>query len=109
MRLQPSALSVIYTVQVDYVVGRRPRVVILDPPLKVPEGRNLPHVFPGNELCLYYDEFDGHVDLLADTIVPWISEWLYFYEAWLTTEEWHGGGIHPDADGGSDRGAPPVS
>lgn len=105
VRLQPSPLSVVYTVKVAYVVGIRPRVVILDPPLTVPEGRTLPHVFPGDELCLYYDEFNGDVDLLADTIVPWISEWLFFYETWLTTDEWHGGGIHPDVSAGTELGA----
>jgi hypothetical protein len=94
--LKPTPLSVTYTVRLDYVVGRRPRVVVLDPPLDVPGGKRLPHMYPGDELCLYYDEFDGHSDLLADTIVPWISEWLYHYENWLTTEQWHGGGIHPD-------------
>jgi hypothetical protein len=30
--------------------------------------------------------------LLADSIVPWASEWLFFYEFWLVTGEWDGGG-----------------
>jgi hypothetical protein len=38
---------------------------------------------------------DLHV---ATTIVPWLSEWLYFYEAWRVTGEWFGGGEHPRAD-----------
>ncbi len=104
VQLQPTAMSVPYTVRIDYLPGRCPRVVVLDPPLEVPENGSLPHVYPGNELCLYYeDEFDSRADLLADTIVPWTSEWLYFYELWLTTREWHGGGIHPEANTGSAR------
>jgi hypothetical protein len=27
-----------------------------------------------------------------NTILPWISEWLFFYELWLFTGDWLGGG-----------------
>jgi len=97
VQLQPTPMSLTYTVRIEYAAGCSPQVVVLDPQLEVPADGSLPHVYPGGELCLYYgDEFDGHVDLLAHTIVPWTSEWLYFYEAWVTTGEWHGGGFHPD-------------
>jgi hypothetical protein len=33
---------------------------------------------------------------LAMTVIPWISEWLYFYELWLVTGEWLGGGTHAE-------------
>lgn len=33
--------------------------------------------------------------LIADTIVPWASEWLLHYEYWLSTGTWHGGGHEP--------------
>lgn len=33
--------------------------------------------------------------LIADTYIPWAIEWLYYYEIWLVTGEWCGGGIHP--------------
>jgi hypothetical protein len=104
VRLRPTPLSVTYTVLIDYRSGHCPRVVVIDPPLEIPDGKTLPHVFPGDELCLFYGtEFDGRKDLIADTIVPWISEWLYFYELWLTTGEWHGGGVHPDSSSRSRR------
>jgi len=32
---------------------------------------------------------------IADTIIAWASEWLFFYELWLATGEWHGGGHDP--------------
>lgn len=31
-------------------------------------------------------------------IVPWTSLWLYFFEDWLATDEWKGGGKHPAED-----------
>lgn len=48
-------------------------------------------------LCLYhpkYREFNG-TDFLCDTIIPWTSLWLYYYEVWHLTDEWLGGGEHP--------------
>ena len=102
--LQPTPLSATYTVRVDYVNGRHPKITVVDPPLAAPEGMRLPHVFAPDSLCLYYDdEFDGRTDLLADTVLPWVSEWLYFYEQWQTTGEWHGGGIHPEPTTGRRR------
>jgi hypothetical protein len=31
--------------------------------------------------------------------VPWLLLWLSFYELWLITGEWHGGGVHPVEQG----------
>ena len=30
--------------------------------------------------------------LIADTIVHWAIEWLYYYENWAYTGKWLGGG-----------------
>jgi hypothetical protein len=67
-------------------------IVEIRPRLPRPEGAKLPHVFARDELCLFFDgEWDtNHV--VAETIVPWAAEWLLFYEFWLTTGEWLGGG-----------------
>jgi hypothetical protein len=97
--LQPTPLSLTYTLALTYEGGvGRPVVRVLDPPLERPDGEGLPHVFEDDVLCLYYDEFDGTRSLIADVVVPWVSEWLFHYELWLTTKEWHGGGLHPGAD-----------
>ena len=34
---------------------------------------------------------------IADTIIPWVIEWIYFYELWKITGAWKGGGDHPTA------------
>lgn len=34
---------------------------------------------------------------LCNTIVSWTYLWLYFYEEWLYSNEWKGGGIHPES------------
>lgn len=33
-------------------------------------------------------------DLIAHTTVFWAAEWLYFYEGWLITKRWRGGGVY---------------
>jgi hypothetical protein len=51
----------------------------------------------GFRLCLYdprKDEWSPE-RLIADTVLPWASEWLFYYEGWLVTGEWTGGGTHP--------------
>jgi tRNA U34 2-thiouridine synthase MnmA/TrmU len=89
--LQPTPMSVRYSVQVRYQHKRRPNVTVLAPTLESRADEPLPHVYPGNGLCLYYDdEFVGTENFIADTIIPWTSEWLYFYETWMTTGVWLG-------------------
>lgn len=97
VQLQPTPLSVAYTVRLEYRPGERPVVKVVDPPMQHVDDERLPHVFDGDELCLFYDEFDESKDLIAVVLIPWVAEWLYHYESWLLTDgEWHGGGFHPE-------------
>lgn len=32
---------------------------------------------------------------LSDTYIAWTAEWLGYFEDWLATGEWAGGGRHP--------------
>jgi hypothetical protein len=98
--LQPSPLSNTYKVRLQYKLDERPDVEVLDPELEERDGCRPPHLYPKKRLCLYLprmSEWNSDM-LLADTIVPWISEWLFNYEIWLATGEWCGGGEHPDID-----------
>jgi len=87
------------------VVDVQPRVQVIDPRLEwhpdYEEGP-IPHVYRNEKdrslpyLCLFDPtarEWDVG-DLIADTTVFWAWEWLYFYEGWLVTKRWHGGGRH---------------
>jgi hypothetical protein len=95
--LQPTELSNIYTVEISYILGRRPDIHVLDPHLQVhPDHKRLPHVYSGNSLCLYsFGEWYPGL-YIANTIVPWISLWLFFYEIWIVTGNWKGGGTNPE-------------
>lgn len=43
-------------------------------------------------------------EFIADTTVPWIYSWFYFYERWLETDTWFG----PQAPGHELGAAKPV-
>jgi hypothetical protein len=94
--LQPTELSSVYTVQVRYQHGDRPTTRVLAPVLRLrPAAAGLPHVYTGDELCLYVPgEWDPSMSI-GHTILPWASEWLFHYEMWLATGKWTGGGRHP--------------
>jgi len=95
-KLTPTPLSRTYTVRIEYAGRARPDVIVLDPQLEKRNG-HLPHVFPGDRLCLNMTyEWDSGMRI-ADTVVPWASEWLYFYELWLPDGVWMGGGHEPPA------------
>ncbi len=102
--ITPTDRSDTYRVRITYKLGKPPRVEVLSPKLQRRNGK-LPHVYPGERLCLYLPGIGewGGDQLLATTIVPWASEWLAHYEDWLFTGVWHGGGTHPGRwDGDAD-------
>lgn len=81
----------------------RPRLV---PNPDAAEEAPLPHVYfdlsdlAGSPLCLFdprLHEWDASL-LIARTTIPWAERWLWNYELWEATGEWHGGGTHPEPD-----------
>lgn len=95
-KVQPTALSPVYVIRIKYTLKRRPIVKVVSHKLNLhPEKDKLPHIFTqNNSLCLHYSDFDYYNDYLSDTIIVWVTWWLYFYETWLATGEWYGGGKH---------------
>jgi hypothetical protein len=104
-----------YTVRLSYfvpIMGERftigqvqPRVRVLAPLLEQHQGYEqgpLPHVYWDKDdpdrpfLCLFSPEGREWSidDLIADTTIFWASRWLFFYEGWLATKKWKGGGRH---------------
>jgi hypothetical protein len=65
--------------------------------LRTRDGESLPHVWSHHRrlLCLHRAEDWNPKHLIANTIVPWAAEWFLFYEIWLITGEWDGGGDWP--------------
>jgi hypothetical protein len=97
---QPTLLSRTYTIRITYRVDERPQILVRRPNLiDLAKPRRLPHVYQQDPplLCLY---MTGKGDWtrkmrLDQTIVPWTALWLFFFEEWLASNEWKGGGEHP--------------
>ena len=89
--LQPSPLSALYRVRIQYRGPRTPIILVDDPVIDA----DAPHRYPDGSVCLFYPGDSGdaiwkHNSIIALTIVPWTAEWLYFYECWLDTGTWFG-------------------
>lgn len=99
MNVQPLALSGTYTLKIVYSLSMAwPDVFIINPkPLKLAEGaEKLPHCYDTKKqkLCLFfpkYREWDNSKSI-ANTIVHWAILWIVFYESWVITGTWQGGG-----------------
>lgn len=96
--LTPKSFIQLFKVKIEIKKGKL-EVFVLQPqnlPL-YPGETSLPHVYSTSKqrLCLYFPdgtEWHGGI-LLTDSVVPWISEWVFFYQLWLVTGDWLGGGI----------------
>lgn len=104
----PTPLSRRYRVRVEYRLGDVPRVFVEEPDLHaLTDGRRLPHVYEQRppRLCLYLPgtgEWTPEMRL-DQTIVPWAILWLFYFEEWLSSNDWKGGGMHPEAAKGRRR------
>lgn len=97
-KIQPTELNRAYMVLVEYRANNAPRASVLDPVLRRREpSKVIPHTYPVDRPCLFLPTTgEWRPDkYIALTIIPWFSEWLFYYEAWRATGEWYGGGVHP--------------
>lgn len=88
-QLTPTENSKTYTVKINYLYKKASRVYVIEPHIL----KHSPHIYPDKSLCLYYPKdfsFDKRISLIANTIIPWTAEWLYFYEIWIETGVWWG-------------------
>ena len=97
------------------IASRQPLVQVLAPALETHDDYQygpLPHVYwriPVPDwcktscappfLCLFSpsDQEWNLDDLISRTTPFWAARWLFFYEGWLATKTWHGGGRHPSS------------
>lgn len=96
--LRPTLISDEYRARIEYVTRLKPKIWIESPALerRRPDER-IPHTYADDRPCLFKEDFRSDM-AIAQTIVPWLSLWLVFYESWRVTGEWQGGGLHPRAN-----------
>lgn len=78
-----------YEVQIIYSLSGMPEVFVRKPKI---EYKSELHMYKNGSLCLYYpkDRSFTSKSMLYDTIIPWTSEWLIFYELYKRKGEWLG-------------------
>ncbi|MBI3137732.1 MAG: hypothetical protein HYZ15_04025 [Sphingobacteriales bacterium] len=80
--LQPDNCRDKYKVKVEYVAGHEPKSTVLWP--KIEPSRDI-HMYKDHSLCLHYPKdmpWNEKIKIYQYTI-PWISEWIVFYEIYL--------------------------
>ncbi len=99
--IRPTPVNTLFRVRIELEPGQLPKSYVEDPLLRPrTPGEKIPHTYPGPRPCLFYpkaNEWGSHMRL-SETIVPWLAEWLFFYEFWLATGVWNGGGIPHGAE-----------
>jgi hypothetical protein len=101
--VRPTPLSRAYQIRLDYRAEQTPRVTVETPDLReLADGRRLPHVYRQAPpcLCLYLPGTGQWRPQLRldETMLPWSALWFFYFEEWLESDDWKGGGQHP-ADG----------
>jgi hypothetical protein len=93
----PSEGCTTYTVSISYKQDGVPTVRIKEPTI-TPSARI--HMYKDGTLCLYQPNDDPWKtsDDIHEKIIPWVAEWLVFYELFLMCGKWLG----PEAEHGSD-------
>ena len=102
--IAPNVLSRVYRCMLRLRVSGSPEAFVLEPNLEeLAPGRQLPHVYPhdgrGTKLCLWLPraaEWSSQLTM-QESYLSWTAEWLDYFEEWLVTDEWAGGGEHPDS------------
>ncbi|BBM26263.1 TPA: hypothetical protein ACG0AS_001392 [Enterobacter hormaechei subsp. hoffmannii] len=111
--LKPVPFSRGYKIRLEYAPPSAPRCFVVSPDLKkLSDGKKIPHTYASlasskiTQLCLYLPRErhpDKHAEWvpqyqLSETILPWASLWLFYFEQWLHSGIWEGGGAHPNDD-----------
>lgn len=78
-----------YRIEIEYEPWNSPVTHIIEPIIEL---NARAHMYPDGGLCLFDWREQRWQDNwhLHETIIPWIAEWLVFYELFCLTGIWHG-------------------
>jgi len=87
--MQPAQGCPIYKIRIEYRKNGVPKVRVLDPEIQWSSDI---HMYKDGSLCLYKpSEIPWKSsDNIHEKIIPWIAEWLVFYELYLFKGKWLG-------------------
>ena len=96
--ITPTDFSTTYKCRIKYEFGAVPEVTIMEPEIDYDFSA---HMYKYKKLCLYdpREQPWSREYLIADTIIPWLAEWLVYYELYKITGKWEGPEApHSDVD-----------
>lgn len=78
-----------YSVRIEFRAGSFPQVYVLEPNI---EASSDIHIYNEGSLCLFYpgDLKWKNTTSIAEYTIPWIYEWIMFYELYQRTGVWEG-------------------
>ena len=88
--IQPNGCLNSYNIKIEYVAGYEPKTTIQMP---IIEPSKEIHMYRDHSICLYYppDMTWNEKTQVYKYTVPWISEWIVFYELYLVNGNiWEG-------------------
>lgn len=92
--LRPTPVNQRYRVRLEYDGYGMPSVYVESPALRGrADADQIPHTYGPDQPCLFFKGDWTHGTPLTRSIIPWLMLWLFFYESWLVTGLWQGGGI----------------
>jgi hypothetical protein len=80
--LRPHDCDQEYMIKIEYVAGHEPKSTILYP--RIEPSRKI-HMYKDHSLCLCYSRDIQWTEKIRiyEYTVPWISEWIHYYEIYL--------------------------
>lgn len=101
LTVKPTPKSEEYKLRISFIHGVCPIIEVVKPNnlVRKMEEADFNHIYRDSKhgkqmLCLYAEGEWTPQKFISKTIVPWAAEWCYFYEVWLDTGKWLGGGYH---------------
>jgi hypothetical protein len=79
-----------YKILIEYVVGKEPKTTVLHPEI---EASHKIHMYKDHSLCLSFppDLKWTESSRVAELTIPWVAEWLVYYELYLVNDSvWEG-------------------
>jgi len=100
-RVRPTSISREYQIRIELHRSDTPRVFVIEPDISVlANGRKIPHVYRDLiHLCLFLPRANEWAPTMRidQTFEPWTGVRLYYFEEWLASGQWKGGGQHVPA------------
>lgn len=92
-KIKPCDFCRVFSVRMEYSNSMLPRIYVINPDIYEENNKKPEHIYDWRKgrICLFMPK-EINFSSYYDVIIPWISEWIFYYEIWRITGNWDGGG-----------------